>query len=239
MSEYDKLVSQFGLEAVPASVERLNKLVSVQDADVGIIAKLVKADPNLSKLLLATANPGATKESEYDVKTVDEAIGRLGVGTAFLVAMVDPVTRAVQKTFHTILEMDLKPVAIEDVFPFEETHVLGSASFEGHATGWVQLRFTEESAQKLTATVLGQTVEETTESGTINDVIGELVNMVVGNFKSNLCDAGLTCTLSPPSVTRTDDFKLKGISGGGRRRLAFKGAEHLLFVDISVNPFNG
>ena len=41
----------------------------------------------------------------------------------------------------------------------------------------------------------------------IRDVAGELLNIMTGNFKSNLCDAGLDCKLQPPEVTLTDRFR--------------------------------
>ena len=73
---------------------------------------------------------------------------------------------------------------------------------------------------------------------TANDVIGELCNMIVGNFKSNLCDAGLTCKLSPPNITRTEDFKLRGVDGGTSQRYGFRAKELDFFADLSVNPWS-
>jgi hypothetical protein len=70
-----------------------------------------------------------------------------------------------------------------------------------------------------------------------NDVLGEMCNMVVGNFKSNLCDAGLDCKLSSPKISRTKEFKLQCIKGGSSERFAFRAHELELFADLSVNPW--
>jgi DNA-binding NtrC family response regulator len=69
-------------------------------------------------------------------------------------------------------------------------------------------------------------------------LIGELCNMTVGNFKSNLCDAGLTCKLSPPRIERTEDFQLNIVEGGTSQRYGFHSKEARLYADLSVNPFS-
>ncbi|MEN9575235.1 MAG: Chemotaxis phosphatase CheX [Verrucomicrobiota bacterium] len=71
----------------------------------------------------------------------------------------------------------------------------------------------------------------------IDDVIGELSNMVVGNFKSNLCDAGLNCKLSPPAISRTSDFSLRTAPGNLAERIGFHDPSFQLFVDLNVNPW--
>jgi hypothetical protein len=63
--------------------------------------------------------------------------------------------------------------------------------------------------------------------------------MVAGNFKSNLCDAGLNCTLQPPKITVTEDFKLQTVEGGNSERHPFRSPELPLFVDLGVNPWAG
>ena len=70
----------------------------------------------------------------------------------------------------------------------------------------------------------------------MNDVIGELSNMVVGNFKSNLCDAGLTCKLRPPAISRTDVFKLRATDADLAERTGFRAPDIEIFADILVNP---
>jgi CheY-specific phosphatase CheX len=71
------------------------------------------------------------------------------------------------------------------------------------------------------------------------DVIGELCNIISGNFKSKLCDAGLNCKLSPPRIARTAKFKLRVVYGGISERHAFHAKELDFFIDLSVNPWSG
>ena len=74
-------------------------------------------------------------------------------------------------------------------------HILGRVAFTGKATGRVCLRIPPEIARLAAANILGATVEEMGNDTEVDDVIDELTNMVVGNFKSNLCDAGPDCKL--------------------------------------------
>jgi hypothetical protein len=61
---------------------------------------------------------------------------------------------------------------------------------------------------------------------------------VTGNFKSNLCDAGLDCRLQTPQVTKARDFCVETIPGGGLERMAFQAPDIVLFVDVTINPWS-
>jgi chemotaxis protein CheX len=232
----EQIASTIGLEAVPENVRSLTNLVSRQDAPMQEITKLITADKELTRRLLRAANPRAATEDDYKVTSVDAALMRAGVGCALLLAMSDPLIRAVKRTFQTMIGVELKDCAAGILAPLEKEHVIGVVSFEGKATGRVNLRLSPASAGAAAATVLGF---ETDDEGDVNDVIGELSNMVVGNFKSNLCDAGLSCKLNPPKISRTAEFKLRADDGGLAERTGFRAAEIEIFVDILVNPWNG
>lgn len=61
--------------------------------------------------------------------------------------------------------------------------------------------------------------------------------VVVGNFKSNLCDAGLDCKLSAPRISPTQDFNLACVKGGSSERYAFHSEVVEFFADLTVNPW--
>jgi chemotaxis protein CheX len=115
---------------------------------------------------------------------------------------------------------------------------LGTIGFSGKAEGFVYLRLSLEGSRLIASRILGMTLEELTNPGDITDAVGELLNIITGNFKSNLCDAGLDCRLHTPSVTRSTDFSVHAMQGGGSERMAFRSAEMLVYVDIAVNPWN-
>ena len=224
-----------GFEDLPENVRSLTDLVSRQDAPMHDIAKLICADKELTRRLLWAANPRATCEEEYVVTSVDAVLMRAGLGCALLLAITDPLIRAVRRTFETMLAVDLKDVGPGIVPPLESEHIIGEVAFDGKATGCVHLRLAPACAQAAATTILGYAPD----AADLDDVIGELSNMVVGNFKSNLCDAGPNCKLSPPKIQRTTEFKLRAANGGLAQRSGFHAPDHDLFVDIIVNPWNG
>lgn len=231
----EQIATANGFQDLPANVRSLTDLVSRQDAPLQDIAKLICADKDLTRRLLGAANPRATCEEDYTITTVDGALMRSGIGGALLLAITDPLIRAVKRTFQTMLALDLTDVAPGILPTLDAEHVVGEVAFAGKATGCVNLRLSPAAAIAAATTIMGfaPAAED------LNDVIGELSNMVVGNFKSNLCDAGLNCKLSPPKIKRTDEFKLRAADGGLAQRTGFHSTGVDMFVDILVNPWTG
>jgi CheY-specific phosphatase CheX len=235
---YQELARRYGLEPVPESVLRLTQIVSKQDADIQEVAGLISKDPVLTKRLLRAANPMSKTEADYTVETVDEALMRNGLGCALLLAMGTPLALALVKTFQTMLGLKLESLDPRAVLPLEGQHLLGTISFSGRAAGLVYLRLSMDSATEVAARILGLEPKQISDLGEINDTIGELLNIITGNFKSNLCDAGLDCRLEPPRVRQTSDFSTPRIPGGSLERMTFRTGQIRLFVDLQVNPWN-
>jgi len=235
----DEIAKKFGLESVPESVKRLTEMVSKRGASIEDFAKIVSQDKELSERLLRAANPRAARKEDYRATTVEEALQRAGLSLALLLAMSSPIMRAVLKTFHTMLAIDLEAKPLRDMPNFEGEHVLGEVTFEGKTSGLVHLRLPASSIALLGDRLLGLPPEALADETIANDVLGELCNMIVGNFKSYLCDAGLNCKLSLPKISRTKDFKLHSVSGGTSERQGFHARELNFFADLSVNPWVG
>ena len=58
--------------------------------------------------------------------------------------------------------------------------------------------------------MLGISESEVDAGEMVTDAIGELSNMVAGYVKSRLCDSGLPCTLTIPSVVRGQELSVEG-----------------------------
>ena len=237
-TQAEDVARQFGLESIPESVKRLNQLIAKRESSVEDVARLITQDQELTSRLLRAANPRADCEADYTTTTVEAALARTGMSAALLLAMSDPLIKAVHKTFGTMLKIELKALLPTLLDPFTAEHVLGEVSFTGKATGLVHLRLPCSFVPVLGERLLGLKPEEMEEQSAANDVIGELCNMIVGNFKSNLCDAGLNCKLSPPNIGRTAAFKLRVVDGGTSQRYGFRAKELDFFADLSVNPWS-
>lgn len=233
----DTLAQRYHLHAVPENVAKLTRIVAQQDADLDAIGKLIAGDKEITTRLLRFANPSAESESEYDITTVEEALMRTGLSPVILLAMLGPLTHAVLNAFQ-MFQTPLKPVPLHSLTPLDGEHVLATVRFAGKGTGLVQLRLSSSNARQIASTVIGLAESELTNSGEIDDAIGELANMVGGNLKSNLCDAGIACTLSAPEVGRVETFQKARTSGGVSERLGFASSGLSTFVDVSVNPWS-
>ncbi|MEI2724742.1 MAG: chemotaxis protein CheX [Verrucomicrobiota bacterium] len=237
-AQTDEIARRFGIESIPESVKRLHELIAKRDASLEDFARLVARDAELAARLLRAANPRAEREADYTTTTVEEALQRTGLSSALLLAMSEPLVRAVTKSFRTMLKVELRLLAATAINPFKTGHILGEVSFAGKANGLVHLRLPTSALPLIGERLLGLSPAEANDPATANDVIGELCNMIVGNFKSNLCDAGLTCKLSPPKITQTAEFKLRVVNGGTSQRYGFQARELDFFADLSVNPWH-
>ena len=236
---YDEVARRYGLEPIPECVLRLTQLVSRQNGDLDEIAGFIDKDSALRRQILRLANPHAETESDYTIRTVEQALMRNGIGCVLLLAMSAPLAEALIKTFHTMLSLKLESLDARKVAPLPGSHLLGTIKFCGKASGQVFLRLSFDSAKQLAARVLGLDPKESADMDAAKDAVGELLNIMAGNFKSNLCDAGLECCrLEPPNVFSTSGFHTVVDPGCGLERMAFSAPPILLFVDARVNPWS-
>jgi chemotaxis protein CheX len=237
-ADYKDLARKYGFAPKPESLSRLTELVARQDSDVGEIAKVISKDPGLRARLLRVANPDAESEADYVIETVEDALMRNGIGCALLLAMSTPLALALTQTFQTMLSQKLDCVDRKSVPLLEGEHLLGTIGFVGKAVGRVYLRLSIASARQIASAILGLDPKDLGDGPEVNDAIGEVLNIMTGNLKSNLCDAGLACRLQTPETRRATDNYTPIVPGGGLERMAFSSGQIFLFVDVTVNPWN-
>ena len=233
----EQLRKQFGLEAVPESVSRLTKLVAGQDADVEAIGRLVSADKELSAALLRAANPKADGPEDYAFTTVEEALMRTGIRCVLILAMRDPLVRAVIKMFDTMISAKVQALPARREKALEGPHILGTIRFAGKANGLVAFRVTPDVGRFLAGRVLDLPPENIRDVEEVSDVVSELLNMIGGNFNSNLSDAGIPCRLKPPEMSVCSQYSMLTVPNGASERLVFKNDEVQAYVDLSINPW--
>jgi chemotaxis protein CheX len=237
-ANYQELSRRYGFAPKLESASRLTQLVARQDSDVDEIVKVINKDPALRDRLLRVANPDAENAAEYSIETVEEALMRNGVGCAMVLAMSTPLALALIKTAQTMLSVKMEMIDRNLAEPLENEHLLGTIGFSGKVAGAVYLRMNLASARMVAAEILGMNPEEMADVNEIRDVVGELLNIMTGNFKSNLCDASLDCKLQPPEVKLSTDSQSPVVPGGGLERMAFRTDKAQIFVDVTANPWN-
>lgn len=109
--------------------------------------------------------------------------------------------------FETMLMMPASPT--DNLQPAElgGEHVTGCVGLAGESlTGSVYLHVSAPFAREAAVTMLGLPPEEFVAPSEVNDVVGEITNMLSGGLKSWLCDAGAVCKLTPPTVIRGQSY---------------------------------
>ena len=146
----------------------------------------------------------------------------------------DLVSGAVKDVFTTMLEMNAKPEPPDSLVANGEPHVAGSVGFIGKLNGVVYLYASATFARRIASRMLRLSDAEIKGNEMVNDVVGEVSNMVVGNIKSRLCDRGLSCALTIPSIVRGSHFTIEPVSSTERKVITFRCDEHQLVVEILI-----
>jgi chemotaxis protein CheX len=113
--------------------------------------------------------------------------------------------------------------------------ISGSVGFAGDSiNGAVYIHFSNGFATKAAATMLGLKPEDVTNDAEVNDVIGEVANMVTGGLKSWLCDAGAPCAMSTPAIIRGTSFSIEPMPDVSHTCMIFECGEERVVVEIHV-----
>ena len=144
------------------------------------------------------------------------------------------VAKAVGDVFGTMLSMDMNPTNGDALLPREGNRLVGAVSFAGSVMGSVSIQVSQNFARVMTAAMLGMESDEVDGEEEVEDVIGEVSNMIGGDLKSKFCDAGLKCDLSIPSITSGSDFKIEPMNWARSERFAFQHQEHVALIEVSI-----
>ncbi|MBC8096981.1 MAG: chemotaxis protein CheX [Akkermansiaceae bacterium] len=138
------------------------------------------------------------------------------------------------EVFETMLAT--KATLVENApSPHFTGRVSGSVGFAGETVnGAVYLHLSTEFSKRASAAMLGLPVEEITNEAEINDVVGEVANMVAGGLKSWLCDAGASCAMSTPAIIRGTAFAIEPMPNVKHSRQVFDCGGDRVVVEVHV-----
>lgn len=159
------------------------------------------------------------------------------------------VANAVSSVFQTMLSMPIEldnasehaangsPVEHVPITESGQALVVGNIGFVGKLTGMVYIYMTFDFATSIASRMLGMERPEVEEDEIINDVIGELSNMIVGHFKNQLDEHGFGCRLTIPSILRGSHFEVEPVRSASRQVYYFSTNDnnHLIF-DLLMQP---
>jgi flagellar motor switch protein FliN len=149
------------------------------------------------------------------------------------------VTESVMETFSTMLSMEIGPVEAEPPPGTGIQRMVGALNFAGNVTGIFNVQLTLDFGRRMAASLLGMEPEAVDPGSDVRDLVAEVTNIVGGNLKSALNDAGLHCVLSTPSITYGTDFSIRSLNMDRFDRFVFQCDDQVLIVEIGLKAHEG
>lgn len=142
---------------------------------------------------------------------------------------------AVQNVCRTMMRCDAT-LGPSDPVPSGAPGLICSVGFGGAVSGVVYLCLEDEFAVHATGKILGLTAPEVRLHGfeVMKDAIGEVTNMVAGGFKNKLCDLGLACMLTLPTIMRGQHLTVVSLKGTEHHVFNFAIDGYRLIVEVQL-----
>ena len=138
---------------------------------------------------------------------------------------------ATRDVFHIMLGTQLEPpVPSDPPLVADLTSMVGLA---GDLCGVISFHCRAESASLMASKMLGMEISGFDD--TVRDAIGEICNVVAGNFKAKVAGLVNECMLSVPSVISGSDYKLFSLVDGERSEVAFSFEGTPVWVTLDLN----
>jgi len=137
---------------------------------------------------------------------------------------------AAREVFSMMLNSEVHPAPPNTVVPRAEfTAMVGLA---GKLCGVCVLRCAPESAGLMASKMLGVDPEEAGDEKW--DAVGEVCNMVAGNFKNKLPGVSENCMLSCPTVIAGNDYHCRSLADGQSMSVTvlFEGSPLTIVLEI-------
>lgn len=143
------------------------------------------------------------------------------------------LTEHAAEVFKTMLSLPATPLS-DPAMPRFGERVTGSVGLGGeNVTGAVYLHMSGGLSQRVAAAMLGLSAAELGESE-INDVVGEITNMLAGQLKSCLCDVGTPCAVSTPAIIRGISYEIEAPHQVRRELLVFQCETEPFAVEVHI-----
>jgi chemotaxis protein CheX len=103
----------------------------------------------------------------------------------------------------------------------------------GSLCGVLSIRCANQSARIMASKMLGMPPEEVDNDSW--DALGEVANMIAGNFKGKLSGIGNHCMLSVPTIIVGSDYRTRSLAGGKTLEAVFDFDNKPLWVTLELH----
>jgi len=136
---------------------------------------------------------------------------------------------AAREVFELMLGCKL---TVDDTTTEGTLDVTAMVGLAGKLCGVLNVRCDGKAAALMTSKMLGVDLDKVGPD--ISDALGEICNMVAGNFKNKISGLGDGCMLSPPTVITGSDYSMYSLadSPGLEMRLLFENMPMVISLQI-------
>ena len=144
------------------------------------------------------------------------------------------IVDSIVETFDTMVSIEIEISDSEPPDTAGISRMVAAVNFAGHVIGLINIQVTTELARQMMANMQEIEPEEVEDNGEIKDMLAEIANIVGGNLKSALNDAGYTCVISTPSLTYGADFSIKSLSMERFERFVFRCRQEFVIAEVGI-----
>lgn len=137
---------------------------------------------------------------------------------------------AVREVFEIMVDTKVVPATQKEPDTYDFTSMVGLA---GDLCGMVTLCCSTKCATAIAAKMLGSVSSDAEEQ--MWDAVGEVTNMIAGNFKNKLPGMSSRCLLSVPTVITGSSYHCHSMAGSGSLEVHLKFEEHPIEVSLEVH----
>jgi chemotaxis protein CheX len=136
---------------------------------------------------------------------------------------------ATREVFQLMLGCELTQPAEDTIASPTVTSMVGLA---GQLCGVLSVHCDDKAAALMTSKMLGVPLDNV--GAEMSDALGEICNMVAGNFKNKISGLGDGCMLSPPTVVTGSDYSTYAMADSPALevRMLFEGRPVIISLQI-------
>jgi len=138
---------------------------------------------------------------------------------------------AAHEVFESMLGSQLSPGA--EPFTEDGLDITSMVGIAGQVCGILTLRCASGSATQMAARMLG--VDAAKAGPEMRDAVGEVCNMIAGNFKNKIAGMGDGCMLSVPTVITGADYCLHSLADSGKIEVSLLFEGYPMIVSLEVH----
>ena len=117
----------------------------------------------------------------------------------------------------------------------KEERVVATVGFGGVGlAGGLTINVTNDFAIAITGALLASEPDQIHDSADVNDVMGELANVIGGNCLAAFGEQGYTCALSLPCVTRGIALHTESVRGAKSECVAFEHGQDRFYISLDL-----